>query len=104
MPVGDVINNVLLSKQKPIRRIIHLMNETVLKAKLDEFLALPAETEWFEFKEAKTAFEIDSIGKYFSALSNEANLRSLDSAWLIFGVSDKKENCWHHLQKCKKSS
>lgn len=29
------------------------------------------------------------IGKYFSALSNEANLRNQASAWLVFGVDNK---------------
>ena len=36
--------------------------------------SLPAETEVVEFKEAKNDFHFDKIGKYFSALSNEANL------------------------------
>lgn len=48
------------------------------------------ENEVVEFKEAKTNFDIDDLGKYFSALSNEANLRGIDFAWLIFGVSDKR--------------
>ncbi|MCC8117929.1 MAG: putative DNA binding domain-containing protein [Bacteroidales bacterium] len=48
------------------------------------------ENEVVEFKEAKTNFDIDDLGKYYSALSNEANLRGMDFAWLIFGVSDKK--------------
>lgn len=30
------------------------------------------------------------MGKYFSALSNEANLRGLEFAWLIFGYDEKK--------------
>lgn len=48
------------------------------------------ENEVVEFKEAKEAFDIDTLGKYFSALSNEANLRGMDFGWLVFGVSDKK--------------
>lgn len=43
-----------------------------------------------EFKEAEESFCIDDLGKYFSVLSNEANLRGMDSAWLVFGVTDKK--------------
>ena len=35
-------------------------------------------------------FDIDELGKYFSALSNEANLRDHEFAWIIFGVWDKK--------------
>ena len=29
------------------------------------------------------------MGKYFSALSNEANLKGKPHAWLIFGIKDK---------------
>jgi ATP-dependent DNA helicase RecG len=47
------------------------------------------EGECVEFKEATDNFPTSDIGKYFSALANEANLRGLDSAWLIFGVNDK---------------
>ena len=51
------------------------MTPAELDAKLTELLALPAETEWVEFKEAKNNFDFDDLGKYFSALSNEANLK-----------------------------
>ena len=47
------------------------------------------ETEIVEFKEAKNDFDNDKIGQYFSALSNEANLKGVASAWLVFGVADK---------------
>jgi ATP-dependent DNA helicase RecG len=60
-----------------------------LKVQLQEMLRLPAETEWIEFKEARTNFDFDDIGKYFSALSNEANLNRKSAGWLIFGVTDK---------------
>ncbi len=46
------------------------------------------ENECVEFKEANDNFSTDDIGKYFSALSNEANLRGRMSAWLVFGVRD----------------
>lgn len=62
--------------------IIQFMTEKELTEKLIEIRALPAETEIVEFKEAKTSFLFDNLGKYFSALSNEANLRSADSALL----------------------
>ena len=52
-------------------------------------LLLSPENEVVEFKEAKSSFDINELGKYFSALSNEANLRGTDFAWLIFGVTDK---------------
>ncbi|GAA3918347.1 ATP-binding protein [Hymenobacter algoricola] len=58
---------------------------------LDKLLALPRENEVVEFKEAKASFDSDKLGQYFSALSNEANLQGADEAWLVFGVTDKKE-------------
>lgn len=47
------------------------------------------ESEVVEFKRADHDYDTDKIGEYFSALSNEANLRGLDRAWLVFGVDDK---------------
>ena len=43
------------------------------------------ESEVVEFKRAENSFDFDDLGKYFSALSNEANLRGQEFAWLIFG-------------------
>ena len=60
-------------------------------ALLAQLLTLPAETEVVEFKEAKNTYDFAKLGKYFSALSNEANLRGLDAAWLVFGVSNTKQ-------------
>ena len=47
------------------------------------------ENEVVEFKQAGKDYSTDDIGKYFSALANEANLRSVEPAWLVFGVHDK---------------
>jgi len=47
------------------------------------------ENECVEFKEANDNFPTPDIGKYFSALSNEANLRNRASGWLVFGVRNK---------------
>ena len=49
------------------------------------------ENEIFELKEAKIDFNFEKLGKYFSALSNEANLREENFAWLILGVKDNGE-------------
>ena len=49
-----------------------------------------SENEVGELKKAENNFDFDDLGKYFSALSNEANLRGLDFAWLIFGYDEKK--------------
>ena len=46
------------------------------------------EDEVVEFKQAGNNFDFDDLGKYFSALSNEANLRDKAFAWLAFGVHD----------------
>ena len=49
-----------------------------------------SENEVVEFKRAENNFDIDELGKYFSALSNEANLREREFGWIVFGVWDKK--------------
>ena len=49
------------------------------------------EDEVVEFKETRTNYSFKDIGKYFSALGNEANIRGFKEAWLIFGVTNKKE-------------
>ncbi len=48
------------------------------------------ESEVVEFKKAENNFDFDDLGKYFSALSNEANLRGLPFGWLVFGYDEKK--------------
>jgi ATP-dependent DNA helicase RecG len=47
------------------------------------------EDEVVEFKQASNDFKLNEIGEYFSAISNEANLRGLQYGWLIFGVNNK---------------
>ncbi|MEY4487643.1 MAG: hypothetical protein RIQ79_151 [Verrucomicrobiota bacterium] len=47
------------------------------------------EGECVEFKDANDNFSTSDLGKYFSSLANEANLRGLASAWLVFGVSNR---------------
>jgi len=66
-----------------------LLNEALLIEQLKDFMELPVETEWLEFKEAKGQFDLENLGRYFSALSNEANLKGLRYGWLILGVTDK---------------
>ena len=55
---------------------------------LEELRSLPAETEWLEFKEAKTGYDYNKLGKYVSAISNESNLKGRPYGWLVFGVKD----------------
>ena len=57
---------------------------------LQHLLSSPTETEVLEFKEAKSQFDKNKLGKYFSALSNEANLKSKSQAWLLLGVDNNK--------------
>lgn len=45
-----------------------------------------SENEVVEFKRAENNFDIDELGKYFSALSNEANLREREFGWIVFGT------------------
>lgn len=68
------------------------MTQTELIHKLTVFRSLPGETEIVEFKEARSAFSFKDIGKYFSALSNEACLKNQPEAWLIFGVKDSDKS------------
>jgi ATP-dependent DNA helicase RecG len=65
------------------------MNEDQLKTKFHELMALPKETEWLEFKEARSGYDFEKLGKYFSALGNEANLKGKDYGWLVFGIEDE---------------
>ena len=66
------------------------MSEQELNKILSDAIVLSAETEIVEFKEAKNGYDFDKIGKYFSALSNEANLKGRSCAWLIFGVENNR--------------
>lgn len=61
--------------------------------KLLERLRREPEREVIEFKSAETRFDVDRLGKYVSALANEANLRHVEAAWLLFGVMNNGEVC-----------
>lgn len=49
------------------------------------------ESEVVEFKEAKSNYHFNDIGEYFSALSNEANLRGKREGWLVFGITNEPQ-------------
>lgn len=66
-----------------------IYTDSQLKEKIIQMIE-SFESEVIEFKEARTNYSFNDIGKYFSALSNEANLRGLQEAWLVFGISDDK--------------
>lgn len=59
---------------------------------LDRLRALESENEIVEFKHARDSYNIDKLGKYFSALSNEANIASVPQAWFVMGIHDKSHN------------
>ena len=85
------------------------MNEVMNIYEIFDKLRFHHEDEVVEFKKAENNFDFDDLGKYFSALSNEANLRDKDFAWLVFGVHDKTreiqgttyKNSMKSLQKLK---
>lgn len=62
-----------------------------IHAKLNSLLALSAENDVVEFKEAKNTYDFSKLGKYFSALCNEANLKGVTTGWLVFGVNDHRQ-------------
>ncbi|MCR4299322.1 MAG: putative DNA binding domain-containing protein [Gallionella sp.] len=57
-----------------------------LQKKLDDILALPAETEWVEFKHNNKKPE--EIGEYLSALANGAALHGKSAGYIVWGVED----------------
>jgi len=67
------------------------MQPTELSALLEQLITA-WENEVVEFKQADEDYKTDKIGEYFSALSNEANLRGYESAWLIFGVNNRSRS------------
>jgi len=50
---------------------------------LDRLLSSETETEVLEFKEAKASYSKDKLGRYFSALANEANLKGKNRWWVL---------------------
>ena len=71
---------------------------SMLEEKILEMIKHP-ENEVVEFKEATTNYNFNDIGKYFSALSNEANIRGLGEGWLVFGITNKGDIKGSHYRK-----
>lgn len=67
-----------------------IYDEQTLRKKFQNMMA-HHEDEVVEFKEAKSSYSFNEIGQYFSALSNEANLRGKTEGWLIFGITNASE-------------
>lgn len=70
----------LLTESKPSNSELCLV--------LDKLIA-SWESEVVEFKEAGKDYDKNKIGQYFSAISNESNLKGLQHGWLVFGVRNK---------------
>jgi len=79
------------------------MTQEEIKQQLNSLLNLPGETEWVEFKEAKNNCNFDDIGKYFSALSNEANLKNRPDGWSVFGANKSQQIVGTNYRKDKNS-
>ena len=58
-----------------------------IKSLVLEFIKLPNETEWLEFKQDNK--DPNLIGQYISALSNSAALNNKPNAYVIWGIDDK---------------
>lgn len=83
--------NSCLYQCKNDREVV-IITQNELKKLLFDLQKLSAETEWLEFKTVSKNFHFNDIGKYFSALSNEANLKRKECGWLVFGMEDKTRN------------
>ena len=49
------------------------------------------ENEVIEYKTAEKQYDTNKLGKYLSALSNEANLREIEYAWILLGVNNERQ-------------
>ena len=67
------------------------MEQEQLKNLLESLIA-EWESEIVEFKEANDDYPTSKIGRYFSAIANEANLRGKEKGWLVFGVNNKSRS------------
>ncbi len=53
---------------------------------IDGLRAMPAETEWFEFKRSRC--DPQALGQYLSALANSACLAGQPRGYIVFGIED----------------
>jgi len=79
-----LFDRITLLRQKAMQELRMQDMKFLLNQLIDNW-----EDEVVEFKEASDSYSTRDIGKYFSALSNEANLRGKDNGWLVFGVHNK---------------
>lgn len=64
------------------------MTKEQLHILLEELIALPAETNWAEFKLNAGSITNEQIGEYISAMSNGAAIANKPFGYLVWGVKD----------------
>lgn len=64
------------------------MTKEQLHILLEELVALPAETNWVEFKLNAGSITNEQIGEYISAMSNGATIANKPFGYLVWGVED----------------
>jgi ATP-dependent DNA helicase RecG len=64
------------------------MDNNTLDIILEELIALPAESEWVEFKLNKGSITNEQIGEYVSAMSNGATIRNKPFGYVVWGIDD----------------
>lgn len=64
------------------------MTKEQLHILLEELIALPAETNWAEFKLNAGSITNEQIGEYISAMSNGAAIANKPFGYLVWGVDD----------------
>ncbi len=64
------------------------MTKEQLHSLLEKLVALPAETNWVEFKMNKGSITNEQIGEYISAMSNGAAIANKPFGYLVWGVQD----------------
>jgi ATP-dependent DNA helicase RecG len=69
--------------------VSHSASQRELQETLNRLLA-SREGPLVEFKEAKRQFDEDKLGRYFTALANEANLAGQEVAWIVLGVDNSR--------------
>ena len=82
--------------------MISMIESEELKRMIGRMLLDP-ENECTEFKEAKNDFRFEDLGRYFSAISNEANIRMMQYGWILFGVDDKRNAVGTNYRNSRKS-
>jgi ATP-dependent DNA helicase RecG len=59
---------------------------------MEELTAIPAETEWVEFKMVKGSLIDEQIGEYISVMSNGATVTNNPFGYLVRGVGKILKN------------